>query len=328
MDLSRQEYVKLVRKWGYTNTGGLLEESTHTFFLEGIEGFIGYHLNENNAIVFGDPVSAPENKGILALAFQKECESKQLGTVYTMASLVFAEWAVKHLSASALEWGENYLSDPRVNPIDKSGVKASLVRRKSKHALKEGVVVREYHPPNLEIEAQIEKLGQEWLEHRKGVQLHLSHLNLFKDTEGKRWFYAEQKGKIVGLGMLNALESMQGWLLNHVIISPDAAHGVPELLIVKILEAGEQEGCCFVVMGPAPAKRLKKILGANPFVAGAARCIYAGANLILHFGRFGMFWDKFQLETEGSYLVFPKGNLSYKSIRSLLDAFNLSAKLF
>lgn len=325
MSQSRQDLVKLVRKWGYTNTGGLLEENTHAYSCNGIEGFIGYHLKNSNAVVFGDPVCAPENKAALALAFQKECESKKIDVVYAMASLDFAKWAVDNLSAIALEWGENYLCDPRENPIDKTGVKASLVRRKSKHALKEGVVVKEYHPIDPNIETQIENLGRQWLEKRKGVQIHLSHLNLFKDQEGKRWFYAQQGDKIVGLGMLNALESRQGWLLNHVMISPDAAHGVPELLIVKMLETVDLEGCHCIVMGPAPCVRLKEILGANAFLAWTARLLYAGANLILHFGRHGMFWKKFQLETKGTYLVFPRQNLSYKSIRSLLNAFNLSA---
>ena len=320
----RLEFVKMIRKWGSVSAGGLLDAPCQIFYHPGIEGFIGYRLEGSNAVVLGDPVCAPQHRAALAISFQEECAKQKIGVIYTIASPDFASWAHENLSAIAIEWGEIFICDPSHNPIDSSGPKASLVRRKTKHALKENVIVQEYFGADPAIEAQIEKLGEAWLGKRQGAQIYLCALNIFKDRFGKRWFYAEQDKKIIGFLQLHALESRQGWLLNHVITGKNAPNGVSELLIVSALRQLDQEGCHCVLMGPVPTYSLKEIKGANRFITQFARLVYNFARKIFHLDRHGEFWEKFQLPTEGSYLVFPEKNLKISSIKSVLKAYNSS----
>lgn len=73
----RTKLVELVHKWGNVNTDGLLEKTTQVFEVEGIDGFIGYKVVENNYVVFGDPVSSENDKGRLALAFKSLAKKRE-----------------------------------------------------------------------------------------------------------------------------------------------------------------------------------------------------------------------------------------------------------
>lgn len=319
-----QTRVKLVRRWGDVNTNGLLEDSTLAFSAPGIEGFIGYKIEASNVVVFGDPVCSLENKAPLAIAFQDYFNSKKLGVVYTIVSQDFAKWALEHLSATTIEFGENFIFDPQNNPMNNHGHKAGLVRRKFKHALKEGGVVKEYAGQDSIIEQQIENAAAEWLKNRHGPQIYLCHMTLFKNRLGKRWFYAEREGHIVGILVLNRIEQKDGWLLTNVMMLNDAPHGLSELLIISVLQILEKENCRYVSVGPIPAKQLGEISGISPFRAQLTHWIFKCAKFIFHLEGHTVFWDKFQPQTESSYLVFPQKNLRYSSIKALMRAYNVS----
>lgn len=319
-----QRRIELVRKWGDVNTNGLLEDSTAMFSVPEIEGFIGYKIEASNAIVFGDPVCSLENRAVLAKAFQAECQSKNLGVVYTIVSKDFAKWALEHLSAITIEFGEKFIFDPQNNPMNNQGHKASLVRRKFKHASKEGALVKEYMQDDPEIEKQIENAAAEWLKNRHGPQIYLCHMTLFKNRHGKRWFYAEREGRIVGILVLNRIEMKNGWLITNVMMLNDAPHGLSELLIISVLQILEKENCHYVLAGPIPAKQLGTISGLNPFQAQLSRWIFKCAKRIFHLEGHAVFWDKFQPKAESSYLVFPQKNLRYSSIKALMRAYNVA----
>lgn len=320
--LERQEVVNLVRKWGDLNTDGILDSSCDFFFVPEVDGLIGYRIGGGNAVVFGDPICAQADKPKLAHAFQQNCQANNLGVVYTMASRAFVEWAIPNLSAAAIEFGEKLVLDPSNNPMNRTGSKAGLVRKKVKHALAEGFVVEEYTGNDHALEQAIEAVADQWLHARNGPQIYLAHVSLFNDRPGKRWFYAHKDGKVAGLLMLNALEAQQGWLLNNLMVTKDAPNGISELLVISTLQALEKEQCKHVVIGPIPAKSLGAISGLSAFNAQAARFVYTCARKLFKLDGQGVFWDKFQPASESSYLLFPQRNLSYSSVKDLLLAYN------
>lgn len=321
--LERSRLVEFVRKWGDVNTDGLLEERSQVFQAPGIEGFIGYRIETSNAVVFGDPVCASNDKPSLATAFQNHCESNHMGVVYTIISPEFASWASANLSAVTIEWGEKFVLDPQKNPVNNTGSKAGLVRKKVKHALQEGIVVLEYTDQDPLLEGKLEAVASEWLSKRHGPQVYLSHVRMFKDRYGKRWFYAQKDEKIIGLLILNEVQEKKGWLLNNLMIVKDAPSGLSELLVISTLQALEKEGCQYVLIGPVPAKLLGKITGVTDITAGVTRWLYKGARLVFHLDGHERFWEKFQPSQESSYLAFPKKNLGYSSVKALLRAFNV-----
>ncbi len=316
--------MELIRKWGDVNTDALLEETCQIFSVSGVAGFIGYKIESKNAVVFGDPVCAPQDMPILAQAFDEMCQKMHLGTVYAITSEDFSTWAAEHLSAVAIEFGTKFVLDPHNNPAHTMGSKAVLLRKKVKHALNEGVVVKEYAGDDPAIEEQIEKVAANWLQKRRGPQIYLASVTLFKNRYGKRWFYAQKDNKIVGFLLLNALQSQGGWLLNNVMITPQAPKGLSELLIISTLEALDKEGCRFVLAGPIPSMQLGKIIGIGQIKERLMRMGFKIARYIFQLAGHAAFWSKFQPQYKSSYLLFPHKNLGFSSIKALMRALNAS----
>lgn len=320
--IDRENFIRLIRKWGGVNTDGLLEEKCLAFMIPDVEGFIGYRVENDHAVVFGNPVCSPEDQPNLAHAFQKHCESENLGVVYTIISPEFAKWCLDHLSATIIEFGENFILDPSHNPTKEKGSNAVLVRKKVKHALRDGVTVHEYKGNEPHIEEQISALAATWVDKRKGPQIYLAHVHIFEDRLGKRWFYAMRDGQVVGFLVLNELEHKKGWLLNNVMLSQKAPGGVSELLVISTLEILEKENCRYVIAGPVTAKTLGKMEGINPALAQLIRLVFKGAKMLFHLEGYGTYWQKFNPKMEGSFLAFPNRGVSYSSIKSLVRAFN------
>ncbi len=317
-----QNLVKLVRKWGDVNSEALLEENCHTFFMPEIEGFIGYKIESKNAVVFGDPVCAPQDKPILAKAFDRECQRLHLKTVYIIASQDFAKWATDNLSAIAVEFGMKFALDPQNNPSFSKGQKASLVRNRMRRALSDNVVVQEYLEDDPSIERQLEEIATNWLKKRQGPQIYLSKIVLFRNRYGKRWFYARKGDNIVALLWINELQSQNGWMLNNIMMIDDAPKGISELLIVFILETLRKEGCRVVLGGPVPAKQLGKISGIGKIKAHLICLVFKIGRYFFNLDGRAIFWNKFQPQFQSSFLLFPHRNLKFSSIKALMRALN------
>jgi lysylphosphatidylglycerol synthetase-like protein (DUF2156 family) len=321
--IDRKNLVNMVRKWGDVNTEGLLSSTCQFFSDPRIEGLIGYRIEAGNAVVFGEPICTAADKQELAKAFQQYCRSRKIGVVYIIVSEEFANWAAKNLGSTVLiEFGEKFVLNPINNPIDRAGSKAGLVRNRVKRALLEGALVQEYFGDNPVIEKAMLEVAVTWQKERQGPQVYLADFTLFKDCVGKRWFYAKQEEKIVGIIILSELRSHKGWLLNNVLITKDAPHGISELLVISMLQTLAKENCQYVSMGPVPGSQLGEIIGLGRFSEIVARWVYQCAKIVFHLSGREAFWKKFQPIILPSYLLFPEKNLSYSSIKSLLLALN------
>lgn len=317
-----------VRKWGGSTTDGILDPTCQIFRAPEIDGLIGYQEKNECAIVFGDPVCPIDQIKSLTQAFHEFCEKKGLKIIYLIISEEFALWLIQNeYCKTMIEYGEELVLDPHEDPRKKTGVNASLVRRKVRHALREGVSVSEYISVNDQIEKGISLAGEQWLKARKGPQIHFSHIHYtFDHREGKRWFYAEKNGEIVGSLILSRLEKHQGWLLNHLMFTPQAPHGVPELLVVTTLEILAQEGCDYVTFGTVPAKELGEIIGLGTLFQYLARGVYHIANTLYHLNGKKKFWEKFHPESKKAFLAFENAHIGLKEIIALKRALNATVR--
>ena len=318
-----QTILQIVRQWGGVSSGGILDADCEIFTDPAIPGFIGYRVEANNAVVLGDPVCASENKPALAQAFQHYCSAHNRGVVYIIASEEFALWAGPNLSSAIIEFGTTYYLNPCDNPMNQGGGKFKTLRKKIHNCQHKGVTVKEYISADDDrIENSITELATSWQKARKGPQIHLCHPTPFKDREGKRWFYAEQNGKMVGSLILNELKQDKGWLLNNVMICENSPNGLSELLVISALQTLETEGCTSVTIGPVPKQQLGKITGVNGFLMFSAQVVYKASKYFYNLGGHEAFWEKFQPDQQGSYIVFPQKNLGYASTKAIITALN------
>lgn len=316
----RSRIVEQVRLWGGATSDAILDPSMVFFTLPGAQGFISYRLAGNTALVYGDPTCSKEQTAELALAFQRYIEKQGKRTIYISASPQFADWAIKNTAKTLIEFGDELILDPRVDPLQKSGTYGSLLRRKVKRAQREGVTIHEYVGSDLEIEKKIEELSHTWKKNRRGMQLHISNIYQFDDRYGKRWFYAKRGSQIVGVVTLNQLKQRQGWLLNHLMMSEEAPNGTSELLIVETLDRLRKEGCSYVTVGTVTNQTLGKIVGLNWFATWIARQIFNIARVVVNLDGLNMFWTKFHPQRESSYLLFTHGRISLGELIDLKRA--------
>lgn len=320
----RLQIVELVRRWGGLATDALLDPQCQHFRIPEIDGFIGYRIECGCAVVFGDPVCAPNDTFQLARAFHKFCQTQYKNIIYLIASEAFAKRSLQCICKAIVEYGEEVFLDPHCNPKERQGTHASLVRRKLRHALQRGVSIKEYIPFDATIEPKLEQVGGAWLKSRKGPQIHISNIYLFEDRIGKRWFYAQKDDQIIGIVVLNQLKAHQGWHMNHLMVTPEAPNGTPELLVVSVLEILKGEDCSFVSFGAAPADELGAIIGLSRFSSWIARQAYNIASKIFHLKGHKMFWGKFHPKTKPSYLVFHQPYIGIRETLALMRATNTS----
>lgn len=319
--------VACVRRWGGSTTDAILDPVCQIFRTLDVDGLIGYRAENRCAIVFGDPACSQSQVKNLVEAFHEYCAKEGLKIIYLIISEEFARWLIQNgYCKSMIEYGEELILDPHHDPRKKEGVHASLVRRKVRHALRESVIVKEYTPADDQIEKGIVQVGEEWLKARKGPQIHFSHVHSFNHREGKRWFYAEKTGQIIGAVILNRLEKHQGWLLNHLMFNPEAPHGVPELLIVTALEVLSQEGCKYVTFGTVPASQLGEIVGLGIFSKCLARGVYSLANTIYHLSGKKSFWEKFDPAGKKAFLTFKDTHIGLREVIALKKALNATLR--
>ena len=315
--------VESVRKWGGSTTDAILDPSCQIFRVPALDGLIGYRNINGCAVVFGDPLCSPDKIEDLIGSFHEYCDGINLRVLYLIVSEPFAAWLVKKGFCKArIEYGEELILNPHDDPRKKQGCHASLVRRKVRHAESESVMVKEYIPTNETIEKGIVQVGEKWLENRQGPQIHISNVRTFDNIYGKRWFYAQVKDQIVGVLTLNRLEKNDGYLLNHLMYTPEAPGGVPEILVITALDALVLENCNFVTFGSVPAASLGEIIGLGPFSKYFAVNIYLLANKMYHLDRKKKFWEKFAPSSDKMFLAFQNSHIGLKELIALKNALN------
>lgn len=326
LNTEKRFIAESVRRWGGLASTAALDPNCKIFSLPGIDGIFCYRLEFKCAIVFGDPICSPQDMEELTKAFHRFCHEKGWSIIYITVSKSFASWAIKNVCNVLVEFGEEMTIDPHADPKKKEGGHARLVRKKVRHALNEGAAVQEYplnnHNPQLEHE--MTQVGIKWLAARQGPQIHIAHLRLFEDRIGKRWFYAKQGERVIGVLVLNQLQSKNGWLFNHLLTVPDAPSGTPELLVTTALDALHQEECHFVTFGAVPGEKLGEIIGISKFSTWLSKKIFQASRKIFNLGGRKAFWEKFHAESETSYLLFSEPYISIRQILALMRALNVS----
>lgn len=318
--------LERIRRWGHASSDALLGNAVEYFTLPQIDGLIGYRQERKCIIVFGDPVCPPNDRPELALSFHHFAEQQGSSLIYISASKSFVEWSLmNNVCPKAIEFGEELTIDPHADPRQNTGVAASLVRRKVRHALREGVTFHEYIPEDIETEHSIEEVGKAWLKNRHGPQVYISNVNLFTNRLGKRWFYTSQNDRINGVALLHQLQAKQGWLLNHIMMTPDAPHGISELLVVNILELLAKESCKYITFGSVPASQLGEVHGMSPLSKWMAKMIYQLARRHFHLDSRKIFWDKFHPESQPTYLLFNRPSIGIQELSGLYRALNVRA---
>lgn len=312
----------LIHKWGCSISEAILDYPCHYFSLDGVEGFIGYHIANNCAVVIGDPICQHALKPQLAEAFQKHCQENSWSYIYFIASKAFAEWAISNTCQIKIRVGDEMIFDPSRDPT--LGHKSQKLRNYIHHAQQQGLSVKEYHPCDVDIENSILEVGKSWLKSRHGPQIYLGNLNFFQHRNERRWFYLlEGEKNIVGMSLLSRLEAYKGWLLKFHITLQDVPRGASELLIASTLETLRSENCTYLTYGMIPGDELTDISGITPSTAWLAKKAFSLTKWFFKLDKRKIFWSKFQPHSEDTYLLFSSSSIGITELKALVRSLKI-----
>ena len=134
-----------VSRWGNAASIALLDPSCNIFSVPHLEGIIGYRIASQYAIVFGDPVCEQKVIKELPIHFMNIVQQDKKKIIYIRTSSEqFAQLSLNNFCKAAIEFGSEVILNPMLDPMQKTGKKASLLRNKYNQAMRDGIIVEEY----------------------------------------------------------------------------------------------------------------------------------------------------------------------------------------
>ncbi|MDD5410042.1 MAG: phosphatidylglycerol lysyltransferase domain-containing protein [Methylobacter sp.] len=319
--------LDLIRQYGGPVSHAALDPSHTIFRTPDVDGLISYLLVCRCAVVQGDPICAPENKAKLADAFADYCAGKGWSILYVTATASLQAYA-RERGYVSLEFANLLMADPQDDP--ETGAQGRHLRQHLNHARRAGVIVREYlGKPDAQMEAQSQAACEAWEGGRHGLQMYLGRPRLFDDRDGRRWFIAEQAGKVIGfLSMLRVGCTGCQSLINLVFSSPTAPLYTNELMVATALGALREEGVGSVCMGVGPLEALGRIEGCGAIAEFLSRKLYLlFSTKLMHQHEKTVFWEKFRVtQREPLYLLFQTPRIRLREVYALLRALHFSVK--
>ena len=133
------------------------------------------------------------------------------------------------------------VAEERVDATKRTAESDPEVAKKIRRAQELGVKITDLKPgqpvPD-EIKTRAEARVKDWLANRKGTQIHLSNIDLFRDQVHRRYHIAEDKtGTIVGIAVLAQLAPRHGWQAKYTLDFPNAPSGTIEYITTHALSA-------------------------------------------------------------------------------------------
>lgn len=311
---------KWLHRWGNSFSEIFIDKPCYYFTLPHIEGFIGYYIKSGCAITFGNPVCSLENSQELAESFYQYTKQNKWNTVFIFATEEFSKWAIKNTCKIMIGIGEEIIFDPQCDPLKTKG--GNNLRNKFNHAAEKGLKVREYVTKNEEIEKALTNMGKEWIGNKKGHQIYLTPLDLFRHRMGKRWFYLTSDDKIIGVALLSRLEYYEGWFLKYLFVLQNAPKGSSEFLMISMLEQLKRENCKYLTYGSVPAHQIGEIVGLNRISSIFIRFIYRLANRFFHLNHKKLYWKKFHPIEQSTYIL-ASHSLGLKELYAIKQVLNV-----
>ncbi len=144
---------------------GLAQQNSH-FLAPGEEGLVNYRLENNVAVVPGDPVCAPEAFERVTRSFLDFCTLRNWHVAFYQANAEHLS-AYRALKLHAFKIGEEALIDPQAFTLD--GSTMANVRISARRAERDKVSIRWHEGvPSAEGMHQLEQISNAWLEHKAG----------------------------------------------------------------------------------------------------------------------------------------------------------------
>jgi ergosteryl-3beta-O-L-aspartate synthase len=283
---------------------------------------IAYVPSNGFAILPGNPLCDPSQYLRTISTFLRWLKKEtKLKPIWILCSIEVEEVLGERLGWRTL----TCVADERVDPQRNPAVTDSEVARKVRHAKSEGVKITDLpdgKPVPDDLKQRANARVQNWLATRKGTQIHLSNIDLFRDESHRRYFYAEDKaGQICGIAVLAKLAPRFGWQAKYTFDFPGAPSGTIEHITTHAISAAAAAGIKTLTFGGGATDRLipgHHLSGAKVRLLEHA---YETAVQQFNLNRKSSFRAKMGAVEVPLWIAYPPRGLGTRGIRAIMEFF-------
>jgi phosphatidylglycerol lysyltransferase len=308
----RQAALALLRRFGWNVTSFQVLEPGLSYWFADAEACVAYVDTGRSWVAAGEPICAEERLRAVAEAFVAEAQRHGRRACFFAAEGRLLE----RTGLAAMHVGEQPVWDPAAWEEVLRGSRS--LREQLRRARAKGVQVRPVPPGELSAgsptRAAVEALVRRWESaHAMPPMGFLVQLAPFDFVEQRRFFLAEQEGRVVGMLAAVPIFARGGWFFEDLLREPHAPNGTAELLVDAGMRAVAGEGSRFVTMGLAPLSG--EVSGWLRAVRQSSRDLYDFEGLRAFKGKLKpSHWD-------AVYVAHPGGQWGAVTLLDVLAAF-------
>lgn len=289
---------------------------------------IGFLVSSGFAICWGNPLCPVGDYGAVAEKFLKWTERHNLKPLWSCIDIEME----KVLSQPPYEWtAVSCVKEDVVDPTVSHDLSTldKRVRNKINKATKYGLTVWEEsaHLPEKKWQDQAEEGMRAWQAQRKGLQIHVTDLQPWRDVEHRRYFYGKFKpegsteDKLAGMVVLAKVHD--GWVVKWALEFPHCPKGTSETIIMHVIETLNKEGSHSLTFGVAGTD-LKAVENIKGWKIQTLSKTYNGISQAFHLGNKSDFRSKFGGHEDRVYICYPKDSLGMKGIDAIISVLKVS----
>lgn len=283
---------------------------------------VAYVPSHNFAILPGNPLCDPSQYLRVISAFLHWLKKQTvLNPIWILCS-----HEVEEILGGRLGWKTlTCVADERVDPQRNPAITEPEVARKVRHAQSEGVKITDLprgDPVPDTIKERANARVQDWLSNRKGNQIHLSTIDLFRDESHRRYFYAEDKdGRLCAIVVLVMLAPRLGWQAKYTLDFPGAPSGTIEHITTHAIAAAAASGIKSLTFGGGATDHLIPGHHLSGAKVKMLQHVYETTVRQFNLGRKSGFRAKMGATEVPLWIAYPPRGLGARGIKAIMDFF-------
>jgi phosphatidylglycerol lysyltransferase len=288
------------------------------------DGAVAYTDRGGHWIAAGGPLCAPERTAQIACAFAEAARAHGRTAAFFGVSQRFVDrlpppFGVLPVGQAPTwdpaRWSESLRKAGKLrNRLKCAGRAGVTVRRAQTHEVAEGAPLRQ----------AMTEIVQHWTDaHALPPMGFMVTLELFQHAPLRRYFVAEHQGQVCGFAVCVPIYGRDGWLVEDMMMAPDAPGGTSEALVDRAMRELGEEGAQVVSLGMVALAGLQQQQATceHPVLTALLRTSARTTRWLYNFEGLYRFRDKMRPTAwEPVYLVASR-RVTVWTIRAVLMAF-------
>ena len=247
----REAVLELLRRHGRSPLSFLLRYEARWRAFLAPEGAVCYLPSRKAAVVWSDPLCAPDDTEALLRRFTEAMRGARLSVCLLAVDEATARASLA-CGCSVLKVGEEPWFELG-SWLPPAGNRGKNLRWCVNHARRAGVAVEEARRDDPALAHDVHDLLSKWeAVVGRPVTRSLLRPSPLDELAEKRIFLARRRGRLEAFAACSPVYARGGWYLEDVFRAPGAVNGASELLVVETLAAMRAGGAASAALGIAP----------------------------------------------------------------------------